>query len=43
MKEIVHIGLDNEMDLILAHKRAMKLAELFCARLCILLRRGEAA
>ncbi|MCO6149662.1 ATP-binding protein [Flavobacterium sp. NRK1] len=28
MKEIVHIGLDNEMDLILAHKRAIKLAEL---------------
>lgn len=28
MKEIVRINLDNEMDLILAHKRAMKLAEL---------------
>lgn len=28
MKEIVRISLDNEMDLILAHKRAMKLAEL---------------
>lgn len=28
MKEIVQIGLDNEMDLILAHKRCMKLAEL---------------
>ena len=28
MKEIIRISLDNEMDLILAHKRAMKLAEL---------------
>lgn len=28
MQEIVDIGLDNEMDLILAHKRTMKLAEL---------------
>ena len=28
MKEIIRINLDNEMDLILAHKRAMKLAEL---------------
>lgn len=28
MKEIVRIRLDNEMDLILAHKRAMKLAEM---------------
>lgn len=28
MHEIVKIGLDNEMDLILAHKRTMKLAEL---------------
>lgn len=28
MKEIVRINLDNEMDLILAHKRTMKLAEL---------------
>lgn len=28
MKEILRIRLDNEMDLILAHKRAMKLAEL---------------
>ena len=28
MKEIVKINLDNEMDLILAHKRSMKLAEL---------------
>lgn len=28
MKEIIRIRLDNEMDLILAHKRAMKLAEL---------------
>ncbi|GAB4016165.1 sensor histidine kinase [Spirosoma koreense] len=28
MKELAKIGLDNEMDLILAHKRAMKLAEL---------------
>jgi len=28
MKEIIRIRLDNEMDLILAHKRAMKLTEL---------------
>lgn len=28
MKEIVKINLDNEMDLILAHKRAMKIAEM---------------
>ncbi|MFP9097884.1 sensor histidine kinase [Flavobacterium sp. RHBU_24] len=28
MKEIIRIRLDNEMDLILAHKRAMKLAEM---------------
>jgi len=28
MKEIVHVNLENEMDLILAHKRAMKLCEL---------------
>lgn len=28
MKEIVKINLENEMDLILAHKRSMKLAEL---------------
>lgn len=28
MKEIVSVGLENEMDLILAHKRAMKLCEL---------------
>ena len=28
MKEVVRIRLDNEMDLILAHKRAMKLSEL---------------
>lgn len=28
MEEIVNIGLDNDMDLILAHKRTMKLAEL---------------
>jgi PAS domain S-box-containing protein len=28
MKEVVRINLDNEMDLILAHKRTMKLAEL---------------
>lgn len=28
MKEIVRISLDNEMDLILAHKRTMKLAEM---------------
>jgi PAS domain S-box-containing protein len=28
MEEIVRINLDNEMDLILAHKRTMKLAEL---------------
>lgn len=28
MKEVVRISLDNEMDLILAHKRAIKLAEL---------------
>jgi len=28
MKEIVLVNLDNEMDLILAHKRAMKLCEL---------------
>lgn len=28
MKEIVKVGLENEMDLILAHKRAMKLCEL---------------
>lgn len=28
MKEIVSVKLDNEMDIILAHKRAMKLAEL---------------
>lgn len=28
MKEIVGVKLDNEMDIILAHKRAMKLAEL---------------
>ena len=28
MKEIVRVKLDNEMDLILAHKRAMKLCEL---------------
>jgi PAS domain S-box-containing protein len=28
MKEIVSVNLDNEMDIILAHKRAMKLAEL---------------
>lgn len=28
MKEIIRISLDNDMDLILAHKRAMKLAEL---------------
>lgn len=28
MKEIVRINLDNEMDLILAHKRTMKLAEM---------------
>ncbi|TDO73289.1 hypothetical protein EV143_106231 [Flavobacterium chryseum] len=28
MKEIVKINLDNEMDLILAHKRSMKIAEM---------------
>jgi PAS domain S-box-containing protein len=28
MKEVVSVNLDNEMDIILAHKRAMKLAEL---------------
>ena len=28
MKEIIRINLDNEMDLILAHRRAIKLAEL---------------
>lgn len=28
MKEIVRVNLENEMDLILAHKRAMKLSEL---------------
>ncbi len=28
MKEIVRINLDNEMDLILAHKRSMKIAEM---------------
>ncbi|WP_332369113.1 hypothetical protein [Spirosoma telluris] len=28
MEELIKISLDNEMDLILAHKRAMKLAEL---------------
>jgi PAS domain S-box-containing protein len=28
MKEIVRVSLENEMDLILAHKRSMKLAEL---------------
>jgi PAS domain S-box-containing protein len=28
MKEIVFVKLDNEMDIILAHKRAMKMAEL---------------
>lgn len=28
MKEIIHINLDNEMDLILAHKRCMKIAEM---------------
>jgi len=28
MREIVRINLDNEMDLILAHKRSMKIAEL---------------
>src|SRR4051812_16863473 len=28
MKEIVHVKLENEMDLILAHKRAMKLCEM---------------
>jgi PAS domain S-box-containing protein len=28
MREIIRIGLENEMDLILAHKRSMKLAEL---------------
>lgn len=28
MKEIVHVRLENEMDLILAHKRTMKLVEL---------------
>ncbi|WP_338877056.1 ATP-binding protein [Spirosoma sp. SC4-14] len=28
MEELVKVGLDNEMDLILAHKRAMKLSEL---------------
>lgn len=28
MKEIVQINLDNEMDLILAHKRCMKIAEM---------------
>ena len=28
MKEIVKINLDNEMDLILTHKRSMKIAEL---------------
>jgi PAS domain S-box-containing protein len=28
MKEVVSVKLDNEMDIILAHKRAMKLAEL---------------
>lgn len=28
MREIIRISLDNEMDLILAHKRAIKLAEL---------------
>uniref|UniRef100_UPI0025DB41EF sensor histidine kinase n=1 Tax=uncultured Flavobacterium sp. TaxID=165435 RepID=UPI0025DB41EF len=28
MKEIIRLSLDNEMDLILAHKRAIKLAEL---------------
>jgi PAS domain S-box-containing protein len=28
MKEIVRVNLENEMDIILAHKRAMKLAEL---------------
>ncbi|MEA5259491.1 ATP-binding protein [Arcicella aquatica] len=28
MKEIIRISLDNEMDLILAHKRSIKLAEL---------------
>lgn len=28
IREVAQIGLDNEMDLILAHKRAMKIAEL---------------
>ena len=28
MKEIIKINLDNEMDLILAHKRSMKIAEM---------------
>ena len=28
MQEIAKVSLDNEMDLILAHKRSMKLAEL---------------
>ena len=28
MKEIIKINLDNEMDLILAHKRCMKIAEM---------------
>jgi PAS domain S-box-containing protein len=28
MKEIVHVKLENEMDLILAHKRSMKLCEM---------------
>ena len=28
MKEIVRVKLENEMDLILAHKRTMKLCEL---------------
>ncbi|WP_428232638.1 sensor histidine kinase [Flavobacterium sp.] len=28
MKEVVRINLDNEMDLILAHKRSMKIAEM---------------
>ena len=28
MKEIVSVKLDNEMDIILAHKRSMKLSEL---------------
>ncbi|RYF52810.1 MAG: sensor histidine kinase, partial [Cytophagaceae bacterium] len=28
MEELVKVSLENEMDLILSHKRAMKLAEL---------------